>query len=191
MNEIINFVSQPWPWFVAGPAIAIIMFSLLYFGQNFGVSSNLQTMCSAMGAGKQASYFDFEWKDKIWNLVFLGGTILGGFLASQYLMGSNEILISEATKADLIALGVSDPGVGLVPSSLFSWDSLMTVRGFVMMIGGGFLVGFGARYAGGCTSGHAISGLSHLQLPSLIAVIGFFIGGLTMTFLLLPYILNL
>jgi len=78
-----------------------------------------------------------------------------------------------------------------VPASLFSWGSLFSLRGFILMVVGGFLIGFGTRYAGGCTSGHAIMGLSTLQLPSLIAVIGFFAGGLLMTHLFLPLILSL
>jgi uncharacterized membrane protein YedE/YeeE len=58
------------------------------------------------------------------------------------------------------------------------------------MVIGGFLVGFGTRYAGGCTSGHAISGLSNLQFASLIATIGFFAGGLIATHLLYPLLFN-
>ena len=59
-----------------------------------------------------------------------------------------------------------------------------------MVLGGGFLVGFGARWAGGCTSGHAISGLADLQVPSLVAVVGFFVGGLAVTHLVLPLLLG-
>ena len=98
------------------------------------------------------------------------------------------IPISAATVADLNALGITDLS-GLVPAQFISWEGLMTLPGAIMIIGGGLLVGFGARYAGGCTSGHAISGLSDLQLPSLVAVIGFFVGGLIVTFLLLPILL--
>jgi uncharacterized membrane protein YedE/YeeE len=191
MKELLTILSQPWPWYVAGPCIALVLFSLLFFGKSFGVSSNLRTMCAIMGGGKSCSYFDFNWRDQIWNLVFLFGTVIGGYITSQYLMGSNQILISEATISDLTALGIAEPGVGIVPTDLFSWDALFSLRGIVMMLGGGFLIGFGTRYAGGCTSGHAITGLSNLQLPSLIAVVGFFIGGLIMTHFLLPIILAL
>ena len=188
---MIDFISQPWPWYVAGPIIALVMFSLLLFGNNFGISANLRTLCSMAGAGKQCEFFDFNWNKQLWNLVFAGGLILGGFIAHEYLTPSQEVHISAATVADLRELGMEDPGSTMVPTEIFSWEALFTVRGFVMLVVGGFLIGFGTRYAGGCTSGHAISGLSDLQLPSLIAVIGFFLGGLIMTYLVLPHLLTL
>lgn len=191
MKEIIEFISQPWPWYVAGPIIALVMFTLLLFGNSFGISANLRTMCSIVGAGKSCEFFDFDWKKQIWNLVFAGGLIIGGFIAHEYLTPSQEVHISQETIADLQELGVDKPGSTIVPMDIFSWESLTTARGFIMLIVGGFLIGFGTRYAGGCTSGHAISGLSDLQLPSLIAVIGFFIGGLIMTYLVLPHLLTL
>lgn len=58
------------------------------------------------------------------------------------------------------------------------------------MVIGGFLVGFGTAYAGGCTSGHAIAGLADRQAASLLAVCGFFAGGLTCTYLVLPLVLR-
>jgi len=64
----------------------------------------------------------------------------------------------------------------------------LSLKGFLVLAFGGLMVGFGSRYAGGCTSGHAISGLSDLQIQSLIAVAGFFIGGLLMTYFVLPLI---
>ncbi|ELR73458.1 Putative transmembrane protein [Fulvivirga imtechensis AK7] len=191
MNEFINFISQPWPWYVAGPVIALVMFSLLLLGNSFGISANLRTMCSIFGAGKTCEFFDFNWRSQIWNLIFAGGLIIGGLIAHVYLTPSQEVHISQATINDLHALGVEDPGSSLVPESIFNWESLFSVRGFIMLVVGGFLIGFGTRYAGGCTSGHAISGLSDLQLPSLIAVVGFFIGGLLMTHLVLPHLLTL
>lgn len=191
MTTIIDFISQPWPWYVAGPLITFVMVALLLFGKNFGVSANLRTMCSVSGAGKNCEFFDFNWKTQIWNLVFVAGLVLGGFIAHQYLTPTQGVGISAATVADLHKLGIENPGSTLVPEQLFSLESLLTVKGFVMLIVGGFLVGFGSRYAGGCTSGHGISGLSDLQLPSLIAVIGFFIGGLTVTHWVLPFLLTL
>lgn len=191
MNEIIDFISQPWPWYVAGPLIALVMFSLLWFGNSFGISANLRTMCSIVGAGKSCEFFDFNWKSQMWNLVFAAGLVIGGFIAHQYLTPNAEVNISQQTINDLQAMGIENPGSTLVPESLFSWEALTTVRGFIMLVIGGFLIGFGTRYAGGCTSGHAISGLSDLQLPSLIAVIGFFIGGLFVTYLVLPHLLTL
>ncbi len=189
--NIIEFISQPWPWYVAGPLIGVVMFSLLFFGKSFGISSNLRTMCSILGAGKSCEFFDFNWKAQTWNLVFAAGMIIGGAIGSYFLTADVGVQLSEATLQDLDALGIESPTNSLVPASLFSWESLLSLRGVIMLVVGGFLVGFGTRYAGGCTSGHAISGLSNLQLPSLIAVIGFFIGGLFVTYLILPTLLTL
>ncbi len=186
MNEILM---QPWPWFLSGPLIAIVMFLLLWAGGEFGVSSTLRSLCAIVGAGKIISLFDFDWKSQIWNLVFVIGAVIGGYIASAYLIDVANIQISAATINDLEALGISFNG-SFVPENLFSWESLITFKGILVLVVGGFLVGFGSRWAGGCTSGHAISGLSNLQLPSLIAVIGFFIGGLIMTFLFFPLIFN-
>jgi len=184
---MIEFISQPWTWYVSGPIIALVMFLLLWAGGEFGVSSNLRTICSIGGAGKKISFFDFNWKNQVWNLVFVGGAIIGGFIASTFLSSDAPLLLSSATVADLSELGISFDG-GLAPFQIYSWSGLASLQGFLVIVVGGFLVGFGTRWAGGCTSGHAISGLSNLQLPSLIAVIGFFIGGLVMTHLLFPLI---
>lgn len=182
-----TFFTQTWAWWFSGAMIAGIMFFLLYFGQSFGFSSNLRTICSAVGLGKKNSFFDFNWKAQTWNLVFLAGAIIGGFIAGQFLSSDQPISISPATVADLGKLGIAAP-VALQPAELFSWDAVFSIKGFLILSLGGLMVGFGSRYAGGCTSGHAISGLSDLQLPSLIAVIGFFAGGLIMTFFILPLI---
>jgi uncharacterized protein len=181
------FITQTWSWWFSGTMIAAIMFFLLYFGQSFGFSSNLRTICAAAGLGKKAKLFDFKWKTQIWNLVFLVGAILGGFIAKQYLSTDLPVQISAATIHDLSKLGIAAP-TSLQPEELFSLEAIFTLKGFLVLSLGGLMVGFGSRYAGGCTSGHAISGLSDLQLPSLIAVIGFFIGGLVMTFLIFPLI---
>ena len=188
---MIEFISQPWPWYVGGPLIALVMFLLLYFGKSFGVSTNLRTMCSIGGAGRLSGFFDFDWRGQMWNLVFLAGAVIGGFISHKYLTIDQGVKISQGVISHLKALGIEDPGVEYIPGDLFSWENLFSMQGLLMLVGGGFLVGFGSRYAGGCTSGHAISGLSDLQLPSLIAVIGFFIGGLAMTHLILPWILQL
>lgn len=188
---MIEFISQPWPWYVAGPVIALVMFGLIYFGNSFGMSANFRNICSIMGAGKTCDFFDFDWKKQMWNLVFVVGTILGGVVASQFLMNNEVIAISDATVAELSAYGVENPGQGMMPESIFNFESLLTAKGLIMIVLGGFLVGFGTRYAGGCTSGHAISGLSDLQPASLLAVVGFFAGGLVMTWLILPTVLTL
>lgn len=179
-------ILQPWPWYISGPCIAIIMFLLLYFGKTFGMSSNLRTLCTIGGAGKHADFFKFDWKSQKWNLVVVSGAIVGGFIAHHYLSNPIHIDLSQDTVKDLKTLGFNNVGQSLLPPELFSWDAVLSIKGLLILVIGGFLVGFGTRYAGGCTSGHGITGLSSLQLPSLIAVIGFFIGGLIMVHFIYP-----
>lgn len=183
-------IYQPWHWLPSGIIIALVMGGLLLLGKTFGVSSTLRTLCAIGGAGKAAPFFNFDWRAQTWNLVFVGGTLIGGFISSEFLGQAETVAISEQTVAELSELGITHIGQGLAPSSIFSWESLGTATGLIFILGGGFLVGFGTRYAGGCTSGHAISGLANLQWPSLIAVIGFFAGGLIMTHLLFPLLLS-
>ncbi|MEZ4971522.1 MAG: YeeE/YedE thiosulfate transporter family protein [Flavobacteriaceae bacterium] len=183
-----DYILQPWPWFVSGPLIALVMLILVYFGKTFGMSSNLQTLCSMGGAGKFSDYFRFDWRAQRWNLVVVLGAVIGGFIATQYLSDGSTIDLSSQTISDLNNLGFNAIGETLLPPEIYSWESVLTPKGISILVIAGFLVGFGTRYAGGCTSGHAITGLSNLQLPSLIAVIGFFIGGLIMTFFILPLI---
>jgi len=187
-------LSAPWPWYVAGPLIGLIVPMLLLFGGKvFGISANLRHACAAVPAPRalKPSFLRYDWrKTGAWNLVFVLGVALGGALSALVLgVPDAGLSISAATQSDLRALGVSDFS-GLVPAELFSWSALATPTGMVLLLGGGFLVGFGARWAGGCTSGHAISGLADLQLPSLVAVVGFFVGGLAVTFGLLPLLLG-
>ena len=183
----VAFGSAPWPWYVAGPVIGLFVPALLIAGNRvFGVSSNLRHLCSALLPGR-IEHFRYDWKGAgLWNLLFVAGAALGGLLASQW-GGSHNVHISEQTKIALTNLGIHDFS-GLAPRELFSWAALLTPQGFVSVVVGGFLVGFGSAYAGGCTSGHAISGLADLQLPSLIAVAGFFAGGLIATYFILPLI---
>lgn len=184
---MLEIIKQPWPWYTSGGAIFLIMIVMLYFGKTFGFSSNLSTICSMAGAGKRVKFFDFDWKEQQWNLVFLVGAVIGGYLSATVLSSDEPLKLSEATIKDLAKLGINFDGE-LNPSQLFSFKSLASVKVALMLLIGGVMVGFGSRYAGGCTSGHAITGLSNLQIPSLIAVIGFFIGGLMMTHLLFPLI---
>lgn len=183
-----DFITQPWEWYVAGPMISSIMFLLYYFGERFGVSSNLETLCSIMGAGKFVDYFKADWKENLWNLIFIVGAIVGGFIASNYMATTDAVAINPQTVQDLADIGIMNAGQTYLPDEIFSIDTMFSLKGFSILIIAGFLVGFGARWAGGCTSGHAIVGLSNLELPSLIAVIGFFIGGLVMTWFILPLI---
>ena len=183
-----DFILQPWPWYVAGPLITFVMFLLFYFGKKFGVSSNLETICSIGGAGKFIDFFNFDWKKNSWNLFFMFGAVIGGFIAYQFLTPDEAVAINPKTVEELSTLGFQNAGATYLPNEIFSLEALFTVKGFLVLLIAGILVGFGARYAGGCTSGHAIVGLSNLEIPSLISVIGFFIGGLIMTWFILPLI---
>ena len=183
---MLDFISNPWPWYVGGPLIGLIVpLLLLVGGKRFGVSTSLQHICAAT-VPRGLEYFNYDWRRQgTWNLVFVLGIVLGGFIAATVFTGPEVYIdMSDATREDLRALRLTEL-TGLVPGEIFSWEGLLTLPGLVMIIGGSFLVGFGARYAGGCTSGHAIMGLADLQVASLVAVIGFFIGGLISTHLVL------
>ena len=184
-----EYVLNPWPWYITGPLIALVMALLLYFGKTFGMSSNLRTMCAIGGGGKFSDFFKFNWKEQVWNLIVVLGAIIGGFIATQYLSNDAITNLNPETISELQQMGFKGAGETLVPNEIFDLEALNS-KSLILLIIGGLLVGFGTRYAGGCTSGHAITGLSSLQKPSLIAVIGFFIGGLIMTNLLLPLIFN-
>jgi len=185
---MIEFIKEPWPWYVAGPLIGLMVPLLFVFGNKaFGISSTLRHIC-AMCVPLDIKYFQYEWKNEKWNLTFVGGIMIGGLIASHLMMGDGKVDISQETMADLSELGVQDFS-SFLPGDLFSWESLFTIRGLIMIAFGGFLVGFGTRYANGCTSGHSITGLANLQFGSLVATISFFIGGLVMTHLILPLIL--
>ena len=185
---MLEFLTQPWPWYFGGAMIAIVLFLLLWTGKTFGMSSNLRTLCSMMGAGKKASFFQFDWKAQGWNLVVSLGVVIGGFIASNFIASSNAVAISTETVDQLVALGFEDAGKSFAPKLLFSNNAFSDPYVLLLLTLGGFLVGFGARYAGGCTSGHAISGLTNFQLPSFIAVIGFFIGGLFVNHFIIPFL---
>jgi uncharacterized membrane protein YedE/YeeE len=185
---IMEFFTGPWPWYVAGPLIGLtVPLVYLYSGRKWGISSTLRDVCAATFP-RDLEYFRYSWRNRgAWRLTMAIGLVIGGLIAG--LMTTTGQPISPATQADLAAIGISSVD-GLVPAEIFTWSGLATLPGFIMIIGGGFLVGFGARYANGCTSGHAISGLSALRVTSLVAVLGFFAGGLLSTHVLLPLILG-
>ncbi|APU11929.1 YeeE/YedE family protein [Cellulophaga lytica] len=183
-----ELILQPWPWYVSGPLIALVLFLLLFVGKNFGMSSNLRTLCTICGADKKSDFFKFNWKSQKWNLVVMIGAIIGGFIGANFLTESTAVAINPETVEQLQELGFSSAGNAYLPTELYGLEALTDIKSILILAVGGLLVGFGTRYAGGCTSGHAISGLSNLQLPSLIAVIGFFIGGLFMIHVLYPLI---
>ncbi|MDE1207904.1 YeeE/YedE family protein [Tenacibaculum larymnensis] len=183
-----DFILQPWPWYVSGPLIAIVLFLFFYFGKNFGVSTNLETICTMVGAGKVSDYFKKDWKERDWAIFFLVGLLIGGYIAINFLSAASGVDLNPTTINELADLGFADAGKTYVPNEIFSIDNMLTLKGFAILLIAGVLIGLGTRYADGCTSGHAITGLSSFQLPSLIAVIGFFIGGLIMIWVLFPLI---
>jgi len=183
-----ELLHRPWPWYVTGPLLGLVAVGLLAIGnKQFGVSSNLRHLCAALLPGKLA-YFKYDWRRTgLWNLVFILGVVGGGFVGGVLLANAQPVAITPAARASLATLGIQDFS-GLVPRGLFNWHVLLTLRGVLMIVGGGFLIGFGTAYAGGCTSGHGITGLAALQLPSLIAVISFFAAGAAASFFLLPFL---
>lgn len=185
----IDWIRQPWPWYVAGPLIGLTVPTLLIIGnKSFGISSSFRHVCAAC-VPANVPFFKYDWKKEIWNLFFVLGIFLGGIIASQLLSNPESIQLNEKLVTELKDYGLSNID-GLLPNEWFNWSALATGKGLFLMVFGGFLVGFGTRYAGGCTSGHAIMGLSTLQWPSLIATICFMIGGIVMANWILPFILK-
>ena len=185
-----HFLSQAWPWYIAGPIIGLMIPALLLLGNKpFGISSSLKHICAACFPGN-IPFFQYNWKKESWNLVLASGIIAGGILGGLIFSNPEPVAISAATVADLNVLNVSH-GPGLHPMDIFNFPSLLTLKGFLLIVVGGFMVGFGTRYANGCTSGHTIMGISNLQMASVIASVCFFAGGLIMTWFILPFILKL
>lgn len=187
---MIEFLKQPWPWYVAGPLIGLTVPALLILGnKTLGVSSSLRHVCAACIPAK-IPFFSYDWKKEAWNLFFVAGIILGAFIVAAFFSNPDPVVLNPKLVSELNRYGLTEQH-SLLPEQLFNWQQLLTAKGLFFMVFGGFLVGFGTRYAGGCTSGHAIMGLSNLQLPSLIATISFMAGGFIMANLILPFILKL
>ena len=190
MRESANIFLNPWPWYVAGPLIGLTVPALLILGNKaFGISSSLRHLCAACFPAN-IKFFQYDWRKEVWNLFFVGGILVGGTIAAVLLASDQPLQINEHLRQELASYGISNIS-SLVPTQIFNFANLFTLQGFIMIVLGGFLVGFGTRYAGGCTSGHAIMGLSNLQLPSLIATCCFMAGGFIMANVFLPYILSL
>jgi uncharacterized membrane protein YedE/YeeE len=181
---------EPWPWYIAGPLIGLTVPILLIIGnKSFGISSSLRHICAAC-VPSNIKFFDYNWRKEIWNLFFVGGIFIGGVIAANLLSSDAPVVVHEDLKIELASYGISNYD-HIIPQELFNWESLLTLKGFILIVVGGFLVGFGTRYANGCTSGHSIMGISNLQWPSLVATCCFMFGGIIMANFLLPYILKL
>ena len=188
--NIIEWMKQPWPWYVAGPLIGLMVPLLLIIGnKTFGISSSLRHVCAAcMPAG--ISFFKYDWKKEKWNLFFVAGVLAGGAITALLLQNNQPVQINPKLTAELAGYGIQQDN-NILPAGLFNWHMLLSLKGILLMVVGGFVVGFGTRYAGGCTSGHSIMGLSNLQFPSLVATICFMVGGFITANFILPHILNL
>ena len=190
MKDFFNWIQQPWPWYISGPLIGLMIPALLITGnKSFGISSTLRHFCAACFPA-DISFFKYDWKKESWNLFFVAGILTGGFLVYLFFQNTAPVQMNSKLIDELKQLGISDY-TGIMPSDVFSWSGLLTIRGFIIIIIGGFLVGFGTRYAGGCTSGHSIMGLANLQWPSLVATICFMAGVFIVANLVLPFILKL
>ncbi|MDC0579721.1 YeeE/YedE family protein [Bacteroidia bacterium] len=188
---MIELLNNPWPWYVAGPIIGLtVPLLLLLLNESFGISSTLRDFCAMCMPNTKITFFQYDWKSRMWALTFILGVGLGAFVVAQFFPNLEAPDIHGDTLARLHSYGITT-SQQLLPSEIFSWEHLTSPRTIIMLCLGGFLVGFGTRYAGGCTSGHAIMGLSMMKLASLVAVIGFFVGGLIMTWFVLPFILSL
>ncbi|MEG0851337.1 MAG: YeeE/YedE thiosulfate transporter family protein [Flavobacterium sp.] len=187
---MIEIIKNPWPWYIAGPLIGLTVPILLILGnKSFGISSSLRHICAAC-LPANIPFFKYDWKKEIWNLFFVTGIFLGGVVAIHFIPNPDPMVISPNLAKELVSYGITNYS-NLVPIDIMNWETLFTLKGFILMVIGGFFVGFGTRYAGGCTSGHAIMGLSNLQWPSLVATISFMVGGFIMANLILPIILSL
>ncbi len=183
-----DFINQTWSWYFSGFMIGTVMLVLIYFGKTFGMSSNLRSLCTIAGAGRCADFFNFDWKSQRWNLIVVIGAMIGGYVAVHNMSDPSNVDLNPKTIEQLAALGFEAPNGKLAPGSMFGNEAFQSPKMMIILLTGGLLIGFGSRYAGGCTSGHAIQGMSNFQLPSLKAVIGFFVGGLIMAYLLFPLI---
>lgn len=186
--NFIDILQQPWPWYIAGPLIGLMVPALLLFdNKQFGISSTLRDFCAFVRPGSY-EYFQYNLKNAVWRNVLVLGVLIGGIIAVRITPDPIHVQISENTIEDLRQMGLTDFS-GFVPAEIFNWTDVFSLQGLVFIVLGGFLIGFGTRWADGCTAGHAITGLSLFSPASLIAVTGFFIGGLTATHFILPLIL--
>lgn len=188
MDVLFDWLRAPWPWYVAGPIIGLMVPLMLFIGnRSFGISSNLRHLCSITQPPEvNVDFFKYDWKEHYWSMVFVAGTALGGYLAGVAFANPEPVALSAAALETLQSWGFAPPAGNLLPDELFHAD----VRNWALLFAGGVMVGFGTRYASGCTSGHAITGMATLQVSSIFAVIGIFGGGLISSWFLMPYLLQ-
>lgn len=180
---------RPWPWYIAGPILGLTVPLLLFLGnKRLGISSTLRQVCAACYPAR-IPFLNYDWKNQSWNLFFAAGILVGGFIGGKVFENPQPVDLSPGTVQYLQSFGLQTPK-GFLPEEIFNWSTLLSMKGFYFIMLGGFLVGFGTRYAGGCTSGHGLLGLSALQWPSLLATASFFIGGIFFHHFILSFVLN-
>jgi len=175
MTTLYDFLISPWPWYVSGPIIGSMVPLLILIGsRSFGISQNLEHICAmAKPATINIKLFNYDWRVATWSILFTVGVIAGGYLAGIIFANPEPIQLSEATLNMLAQRNIAPPSQ-FNPPEIFSVNFSNTL----LLLTSGLLIGFGTRYAAGCTSGHAITGLATLQIQSVYAVIGIFAGGL-------------
>lgn len=185
-----ELLSGPIPWYVGGPLLGLMVPILYIIGnKSFGISSTYQHACAAI-LPKDRSFFNYDWKKAgAWNLKFAAGILIGGGLAVYFTPENYQVDIADSTVATLRSYGINS-FEGFMPEDVFNWNSLLSVSGWIILALGGFLIGFGTRYGGGCTAGHGISGMADFQRASLIATISFFFGGWLSAYYLIPLIIQ-
>jgi uncharacterized membrane protein YedE/YeeE len=190
MQFLQDIVFKPWPWYVVGPLIGLtVPLLLLIENKTLGVSANLRHICAAVIPLKP-KFFNYNWKAHQWNLLFALGIVFAGIFANVAGLMEYNFEINSDLQKELTLYNVQLHAQEM-PDFIFSISALSFYKTWLLLIVGGLLVGFGTRYAGGCTSGHAIAGLSGLQWPSLIATICFMLGGIISANFILPLFLNL
>ena len=158
------------PWYVAGPLIGLIIPLLLVLNEKqFGVSSSLRVVVSFFTP--KVNYFRYNRKKDYWQLYFGIGVILVSIL----------IVLLDVSPSPQIDSELSFAGIATSVYSLQSWPFFLI---------GGALIGFGARYAGGCTAGHCVMGNSLLSTSSLVSTVSFFVGGLIVSHFVIPQFLG-
>lgn len=146
--------ASPWPFWLAGLAIGAFV---PLFAWSTGKALGIS------GGYTELCAIDEPARADRWKLWFVVGLPLGG-LASRIVGGAS-------------AWSTTVPSL----EHAYGWTPSVQLLAFAL---GGFLIGYGSRVAGGCTSGHSIVGIAIGARSSLVATIGFMLGGFATTWLL-------
>jgi hypothetical protein len=77
---------------------------------------------------------------EIWNMFFSYGIL---WVAFSFLSNPDPIIIDASLRTELATYGITNIN-GMLPEQIFSWENLFTLKGFIMIVIGGFLIGFGS-----------------------------------------------